>query len=73
MKSMERLLLLVLLILPIGLAASDWRELPTKLEQSVWASSTYCEEIRGKQVCYPPGIPREPARTLIRIVLPRLL
>ena len=53
---MKRLLLLILLIVPIGLAASDWRELSTKLEQSVWASSTYCEELRGKQVCYLPEL-----------------
>jgi hypothetical protein len=46
--------LLTLLILPVGLAASDWQELSTKLEQSVWASSVFCEEIRGKQVCYTP-------------------
>jgi hypothetical protein len=56
MRSMRRILLAVLLILPIGVAASDWQELSTKLEQSVWASSTYCEEIRGKQVCYPPEL-----------------
>ncbi|MEE9306025.1 MAG: hypothetical protein V3V57_00705 [Spirochaetia bacterium] len=51
---MKKTLLTILLIVPVGLSASDWRELSTKLEQSVWASSTYCEEIRGKQVCYPP-------------------
>lgn len=48
------ILLLTLLIVPVGLGASDWGELSTKLEQSVWASSTFCEEIRGKQVCYTP-------------------
>ena len=48
------LLTTLLLIVPIGLAASDWGELSTKLEQSVWSSSTFCEEIRGKQVCYTP-------------------
>jgi len=57
MRRMLRLILLalpILLILPVGLAASDWQELSTKLEQSVWASSTFCEEIRGKAVCYTP-------------------
>jgi hypothetical protein len=48
------LTLLTILILPVGLAASDWQELSTKLEQSVWASSVFCDQIRGKQVCYTP-------------------
>jgi len=57
MRRMLRLILLmlaILLILPVGLAASDWQELSTKLEQSVWASSVFCEEIRGQEVCYTP-------------------
>ena len=57
MRRMLRLILLtlpILLILPAGLGASDWQELSTKLEQSVWASSTFCEEIRGQEVCYTP-------------------
>lgn len=45
---------MLLLIVPVGLAASDWEELSTKLEQSVWSSSPFCEEIRGKEVCYIP-------------------
>lgn len=58
MRRMLRLVLLTLLallILPVGLAASDWQELSTKLEQSVWASSVFCEQIRGQEVCYTPG------------------
>jgi hypothetical protein len=51
---MKKHLLTLLLLVPICLAAADWRELSTKLEESVWASSTYCEQIRGKRVCYPP-------------------
>jgi hypothetical protein len=57
MRRMLRLILLtlpILLILPVGLAASDWQELSTKLEQSVWASSVFCEEIREQEVCYTP-------------------
>jgi hypothetical protein len=48
------LMLLILLILPVTLGASDWQELSTKLEQSVWASSVFCEQIRGQEVCYSP-------------------
>ena len=51
---MRKILLIMLLMVPIGLAASDWEELSTKLEQSVWASSVFCEEIRGEEVCYTP-------------------
>ena len=57
MRRMLRLILLTLpivLFLPVGLAASDWQELSTKLEQSVWASSVFCEQIRGQEVCYAP-------------------
>ena len=57
MRRMQRLILLTLpivLLLPVGLAASDWQELSTKLEQSVWASSVFCEQIRGQEVCYSP-------------------
>jgi hypothetical protein len=57
MRRMLRPILLALpifLILTVGLAASDWHELSTKLEQSVWASSVFCEEIRGQEVCYAP-------------------
>ncbi len=49
------MLLHMLLLVPACLATADWQELSIKLEQSVWASSTYCEEIRGKQTCYPPA------------------
>lgn len=57
MTRMLRLILptlLILLILPVGLAASDWQELSTKLDQSVSASSVFCEQIRGQEVCYTP-------------------
>jgi hypothetical protein len=57
MRRMLRLILLtvpIVLILPAGLGASDWQELSTKLEQSVWASSVFCEQIRGQEVCYTP-------------------
>lgn len=48
------LTLLLLLVVPVGLSAFDWQELSTPLEQTVWASSTYREEIRGQETCYPP-------------------
>jgi len=45
---------LILMILPVAAKASDWQELSTKLERSVWASSVFCEEIGAEQVCYTP-------------------
>jgi len=57
MRRMLRLILLTVpigLIPPAGLGASDWQELSTKLEQSAWASSVFCEQIRGEEVCYAP-------------------
>jgi len=52
---MNRLLSSVALLLAaVGLAA-QWQEIETKLDTSVWASSTLCEQIAGKTVCYEPG------------------
>jgi len=54
MMPMKKIVLLILMLVSVVLSAADWQELSTKLEQSVWASSTFCEQIRGKQICYPP-------------------
>jgi len=52
---MNRLLSSVALLLAaVGLAA-QWQEIETKLDTSVWASSTLCEQVAGKTVCYEPG------------------
>jgi hypothetical protein len=51
---MTKSILVALLLVPVCLAAADWQELEIRLEESAWASSTLCEQIGGRQVCYPP-------------------
>ena len=50
----KRLAVPLLILVSACLVAADWQEIQTRAEQSVWASSSLCEELRGRRVCYPP-------------------
>ncbi len=52
MKKRIYLILLICLTLPALPAMAEWQEIVISLGQNVWASSTFCETLRDKRVCY---------------------